>query len=80
MDEDEVRRFAVGKGYADIERARPWNGYEVYLLIPDILMEEGEVPIIGPPIWALIEGDSIRIADAKETFECEVYQSKSVDG
>lgn len=80
MDEDDVRRFAARKGYAGIERARPWNGYEVYLLIPEGLMGCEGVPIIGPPIWALVKGDSIRIADATETFECEVYQSKFVDG
>lgn len=61
--EKRVHEFALANGYAQIQKADDWHGFEVYEPV------YFEPTFVGLPFVILVKGNSIRLSTVEETFE-----------
>lgn len=67
MSNDEVRKFAIDKGYKDIKEVGDYNGYKVY-----IPMFKGSKKFVGYPQYILVKDSEILL---KQDISMEITKA-----
>lgn len=65
LEEKEILNIANQFGFDNYERVGNWHGYEIYAPYKN----NGSIPCIGEPVFILVKGTEIRVAEEKEWSE-----------
>lgn len=70
MKKEEIHKFAQSIGADGAEYITDWRDFNVYTPT----YKDDQMPIIGPPQFILVSGETIKLASPDEAFEFIDYE------